>query len=146
MTRASERRLAASLFNRAWDLLAQGRRSPDEKEEMLRTAHASAYHWYRIGTSRNFSIAEWQLSRVYSVLRRPEPALHHGERSLRLAKQGRLAPFYVAYGHEALARAYSIARERALRDRHLREARRLVGKVREPAARRLLEADLLTIR
>lgn len=146
LTRVSERKLAASLFNHAWDLLAQKRRSADENEEMLRTAHASAYHWYRVGTARNLSIAEWQLSRVYSVLRRPEPALHHAERSLRLAKRARLAPFYVAYGHEGLSRAYAVAGATTSRDRHLRVARRLTANVRDPDDRRMLEEDLLTIR
>lgn len=145
LSRAAERKLAGSLFNRTWDLLAQKRRTPEENEELVRTAHASAYHWYRVGTARNFSIAEWQLSRVYSVVGRPEPALHHAERSLRFATRARLASFYVAYGHEALARAHSIARAGRLRDVHLGEARRLAAKVRGEDDRRMLEEDLATI-
>ncbi len=138
--------MAGSLFNRTWDLLALKRRSLEQDEELVRAAHASAYHWYRVGTPRNFSIAEWQLSRVYSVLRQPVPALHHAERSLRFARRARLAPFYVAYGHEALARAYSIAQARRLKDRHVRAARRLVPKIRDADDRRMLEEDLDTLR
>ncbi len=146
LSRAAERELAGRLFNRTWDLLAQKPRSSEQEEELVRAAHASAYHWYRVGTPRNFSIAEWQLSRVYSVLRQPALALHHAERSLRFARRARLAPFYVAYGHEALARAYSIARDRRRRDRHVREARRLVPKIRDDDDRRMLEEDLDTLR
>lgn len=143
---AAERRLAASLFNRTWDLLAQRRRSTEEDEELLRTAYASTYHWYRVGTPRNLSIAEWQLSRVHSVLGQAVPAVRHAERSLRIAQRARLAPFYVAYGHEALARAHSIARAGPLRDRHLRAARRLAVKVRDADDRRMLDEDLATVR
>lgn len=146
MTRAAERKLAASLFNRTWDLLARERRSAEENEHLLYTAHASAYHWYQVGTPLNFAISEWQLARVYAVLGRAEPALHHAERSLRLARRAHLAPFYVAYGHEAIARAYALLGRGALRERHLRAARRLVGKVRDADDRRMLEEDLETIR
>lgn len=145
LSRTAERKLAASLFNRTWDLLAQTRRSPEEDEELLHAAHASTYHWYRVGTARNLSIAEWQLARVYAVLRRPDAAVHHAERSLRFARRAHLAPFYVAYGHEALARAYAIARAVSSRNRHLREARRLGAKIRDADDRRMLDEDLATI-
>ncbi len=144
--RVLERKLAGALFNRTWDLLTQQRRTREDDQELLRTAFASAYHWYRVGNARNFSIAEWQLARVYAALRRPEPAVVHAERSLRYAKRAHLAPFYVAYGHEGLARAYSISGAARPRDSHLREARRLASKVRDREARRALEADLATIR
>ncbi len=145
LSRAAERKLAGSLFNKSWDILARKRRSKEEDEELVRTAHASAYHWYNVGNARNFSIAEWQLSRVYSELRQAELALHHAERSLDLARRARLATFYIAYGHEALARAYSTAGAVVPRDRHMREARRLASKVRDPDDRRMLEEDLATI-
>ncbi len=144
--RAGERRLAAALFNRTWDLLSQKRRSGEEDEELVRTAHASTYHWYRVGTLRNLSIAEWQLSRVYSMLGEAHPALHHAERSLRLANRAHLAPFYTAYAHEALARAHSVAGSEAMRKRHLRAARHLAARIRNVDDRRMLEEDLATIR
>ena len=143
--RAAERKLAASLFNRTWDLLVKKRRSAEENDQLLHAAHASTYHWYRVGTARNFSIAEWQLSRVYAVLRDPDRARHHAERALELARAAHLAPFYVAYGHEALARAHAVAGERALTDRQLRQARRLAVSIRDAHARRLLEDDLASV-
>lgn len=113
---------------------------------MLHSAHASALHWTRVGTARHVSIGEWQVSRVYAVLRRSEPALHHAARSLAIANRSRLAPFYVAYGHEAMARAHGVAGHARPRDRHLRAARRLVPKVRDADDRRMLLEDLATVR
>ncbi len=146
LSRAAERELATYLFNRTWDLLVARGRSRDEDDEMVRTAHASRYHWAIVGRPRNHSIAEWQLSRVYAALGQGGPATQHGQRALEIAVRGRLAPFYVAYGHEALARAAAIVGDRSVRDAEIRKAARLVPRVRSAEARRLLEDDLATIR
>ena len=41
---AEHRRLAAQCFNGAWDMI-EADRTPENDEEMLRRAYASAYHW-----------------------------------------------------------------------------------------------------
>jgi hypothetical protein len=146
LNRATERRLAAYLFNRTWEYLVKKRRTPEEEETMLHLAHASRYHWGVIGRPRNRSIAEWQLSRVYSALGRAEPATVHGGRALDIAIRSRLSPFYVAYGHEALARAAAVARDRERKNTELRRARALLARIREARERTLLEEDLATIR
>jgi hypothetical protein len=46
---ATERQLAAALFNRIWALLEQEARSEAEEAEMIHAAHTSTYHWMRIG-------------------------------------------------------------------------------------------------
>ena len=112
---------------------------------MLHAAHASRYHWGRVGLPVNLSVGEWQLSRVYSVLRRPEPAVHHGQRALAIARWAHLGNFYIAYAHEALARALAIAGRPKERDRHVAVARRLSPRIRDPDDRRMLSEDLATI-
>jgi hypothetical protein len=141
----THRRLAKELFNRTWDLLGKKRRTRAEDDEMMHTAHASRYHWSVVGRPLNDSIAEWQLSRVYSVLGRAEPAAYHGRRALEIARRYRLAPFYVAYGHEALARAAAVSGNRPARDSELRKAGRLVARIRSRDDRRMLEDDLATV-
>ena len=42
---------------------------------MLHAAHASRFHWGEVGEPVNFARGEWQISRVYAVLGRPEPAI-----------------------------------------------------------------------
>ena len=109
ISRAVHRRIGGDLFNYTWTLLARSDRAPGEDDEMLHAAHASRFHWGHAGTPLNLSVGEWQISRVYAVLERSEPALHHARRALEIARQGRLGPFYRAYAHEALARAAAVA-------------------------------------
>ncbi len=54
-----------------------------------------------------------QVSRVYSVLRRGEPALHHAGRSLALCEQHGIGDFDLAFAYEALSRAHMVARDAA---------------------------------
>ena len=145
LSRSQHRKVGADLFNYTWSLLDRKKRTRDEDDEMLHAAHASRYHWGHAGTALNRSIAEWQISRVYAVLGRGEPALHHGRRSLEIARKNRLGRFYVAYAYEAMARASAVAGEARARDRYLREARRIGASVRDRDDRRMLLAALATI-
>ena len=122
-------------------------RTPDEDEEMLHAAHASRYHWIRAGTRVNAARGEWQCSRVYAVLGRPEPALHHARRCLELCESvvDDLDEFDLPFAYEALARAHAVAGDEG-------EARHWIARARDAGAaisdeddRALLEADLETI-
>jgi len=143
--RKQHRAVGAFLFNYTWSLLDRTGRSAEEDEELLHAAHASRFHWSRVGTTRNTSIGEWQLARVYTVLGRAEPALHHAERCLEITRRGRLGRFYRAYAYEALARASAVARKPRDRERFLREAKRLGASIRDRDDRRMLLEDLATI-
>jgi len=145
LSKADHRKIGGDLFNHTWALLDKKRRSAAEIDEMIHAAHASRYHWSRGGTPLNFSIGEWQLSRVYAVLGRPEPALYHGHRALEITRRNHLGRFYLAYAYEALARAASVAGQHQARNRYLREARRIGATVRDRDDRRMLLEDLTTI-
>jgi hypothetical protein len=76
---------------------------------MIHTAHASAYHWLKAGgTAVNEARSQWQISRVYAVLGMGELALAHASRSLALCRQYAIDGFDLAFGYEAVARAYSV--------------------------------------
>jgi hypothetical protein len=145
LTRAQHRKIGGDLFNYTWSLLDKKRRSQSDIDEMIHAAHASRFHWSRGGTPLNLSIGEWQLSRVYAVLGRAEPAFYHGRRALEIARRNRLGRFYHAYAFEALARAAAVAGQRRARNRYLREARRIGTTVRDRDDRRMLLEDLATI-
>ncbi len=81
----SERQLAADLFNLVWTLLEQTGRTTEDDDRMVHAAHASRYHWGQVGGPEQLAIGEWQCARVYSVLGRAEPALHHARRCLEIA-------------------------------------------------------------
>jgi hypothetical protein len=140
------RALAVVLFNRTWELLDQESRSYAENAEMLTAAFTSRYHWLQVGEPRNFSISDWQVSRVAAVLGFADLAAEYGRRSLDVAVSAGLGPFYTAYAHEALARAAGLAGNRELKNEHLDAAFELLAEVREASERDLLAPDLDELR
>lgn len=84
----AHRRLAVSLFNRSWELLALQRTVPED-DELIHTVHASAHHWRACGgAAANLARGENQCARVYAALGRGEPAVHHAQRCLALVEAG----------------------------------------------------------
>ena len=138
----TERGLAASLFNLVWDLLDLPSRTPDEDELMANAAHASLYHWVRVGEPVNEARGEWQVSRVYSVLRRGEPALHHAHRSLALCEQHGIGDFDLAFAFEALSRAHMVAGDATEASRLAAVARTAADRIAEEEDRQIFLCDL----
>jgi hypothetical protein len=140
-----ERRLAAALFNGTWQLLERPERTRAEDDEMLHMAHASRHHWGAVGTPVNLARGEWQCSRVYAVLDRPEPCLHHAQRVLDLCTEHGMGDFDLAFAYEALARAHAIAgdadRARACTEQALAAAEAIT----EDEDRELILSDLESI-
>ena len=99
------RTLAASLFNRTWDLLELDSRTTEQDEEMVHAAHASRHHWGQVGEPINLARGDWQIARVYAELGRGEPALHHARRYLECCEADEHGPFDLAFAHEGMARA-----------------------------------------
>ena len=147
MTPEEERQLAVDLFNRAWTLMETGERTEEQDDELINTAHASAYHWTQVGTPANRARSEWQLSRAYTVLDRPEPALHHARRCLAYCEENpeAIEDWDLPYAHEALARAHALAGEADVAGRHAAAARELAAGVAGAEDREHLEADLGTL-
>jgi lipopolysaccharide biosynthesis regulator YciM len=141
---SSERELGIELFNKTWALLESAERDPDE---LVHCAHASAYHWMQVGTVANRARSEWQCSRVYAVLGRPEPALHHARRCLELCESApdEIEEFDLPFAYEALARAYAVAGNEDETREWLARARAAGEKIVDEDDRVLLESDLSTI-
>jgi tetratricopeptide (TPR) repeat protein len=143
---ATQRQLAADLFNRAWKLLEKPDRTQSEDDELLHCAHASRYHWIGAGTQINAARGEWQCSRVYAVLGRAEPALHHARRCLELAETAPdAAPWDVPFAYEALARAYAVAGDEDEARQWLAKAREAAEAIEREGDRKLLLSDLETV-
>jgi hypothetical protein len=141
-----ERKLAVDLFNRAWELMERPTRSAAEDDELLHSAHASRYHWIAAGTTINAARGEWQCSRVYAVLGRSEPALHHARRCLELVREADDAEDWdEPFAHEALARANALAGEASAARRELELAREGAQCVADEDDRELLLKALETI-
>jgi hypothetical protein len=137
-----ERQLAASLFNHVWDLLEKQDRTASEDDEMMHAAHASRYHWGVVGEPVHWARGEWQCSRVYAVLGRFEPALHHAGRCLELATRYGLGPFDVGAAHEAIARSYQVMGDTEKTAEHVALGRAESAQIADAADRAILDHDL----
>lgn len=145
MEGVDHRKLGIELFNFTWTLIDKKERSRDDEDEMVHAAHASRFHWGKVGKPVNLARGEWQISRVYSILRRGEPALHHARRTLAICEENGIGDFDIAFAHEALARAHAVSGSPDEARRRLALARELTAKVADEEDRKILEADLATI-
>ena len=139
------RKQAASLFNQVWRLLEKTRRTPAEDDEMIHAAHASRYHWGIVGKPAQVAIGEWQVSHVYAVLRRSEPATYHARHCLAVCREHHLRDFPLAFAYEALARAAAVAGKSSDRDGFIRRARAAANGIENEEDRKLVLSDLATI-
>jgi len=147
LDRETHRQLGVDLFNKTWTLMEKESRSVEEDDEMIHCAHASAYHWMHVGTAANRARSEWQCSRMYTVLGRAEPALHHARRSLEICESepAALEDWDLPFAYEALARADAVAGDSVEMSRSLEQARALGAAIVDDDDRALIEADLATI-
>jgi DNA-binding transcriptional MerR regulator len=143
----TRRKMAADLFNHVWTLLETPNRTPEQDDEMLHATHASRFHWGEAGVGEPVNLArgEWQVSRVYAVLGRAEPALWHGRRCLSLVEQHGLSQFDVGAASEAIARAYLTAGDLAKVAAWKARAVALLDRIEDVDDREILEGDLATL-
>ncbi|HEV2377134.1 MAG TPA: hypothetical protein VGS19_33840 [Streptosporangiaceae bacterium] len=139
--------LGAQLFNETWRLLEQQGRARVDDDRLVHTAHASRYHWGEAAgvTPTHLARGEWLISRVYSVLGRPEPAVHHARRVLDLCQENSIKGFDLAFGYEALARAHAVAGDPSQARGYTDQALAAARDITEDEERDLVLADLETI-
>jgi hypothetical protein len=115
-TKASEeaaawhRRFAAASNNRAWDLSEQTR-NPAEDEEMLNAAHASAWHWAKVGSELNRMRATMLLAEVHAQLGFGDSAMAYAEKMRTYFLGMQSAASEIAFAHVVHAHAASAAGE-----------------------------------
>ncbi|MCH2160767.1 MAG: hypothetical protein MK085_02720 [Phycisphaerales bacterium] len=140
------RTLAASLFNRTWDLLELDSRTTEQDEEMVHAAHASRHHWGQVGKPINLARGDWQIARVYAELGRGEPALHHARRCLAACEADGHGPFDLGFAHEGLARAFVANHDRDGAVKHLDLALKTSEEISDEKDRAWLKTNLDEIR
>lgn len=139
------RKTAVNLFNEVWDLMEKPDRTSEEDYQMIHKAHASRFHWGEIGEPVNFTRGEWQISRVYAVLRRVEPCLVHAKRNLDIVLEHDIKDFDLAFAYEALARAYSLSGDNEAKEKYLHLAKEASTQIAKDPDRNVVLADLETI-
>jgi hypothetical protein len=138
----AHRHFAAECFNRAWDLIEQQDRTPEDDRLMIALSQASIFHWLNRSdcTPERLSIGFWQASRIQAILGRSDEARRHAETSLNYSRS--LAPFYIGYAYEALARAEVVAGDLRAAAAHLRHARLHAEGIENTDHRTMLLKDL----
>jgi hypothetical protein len=136
---------AVGLFNLTWSLLDKKDRTKEEDDKMIHAAHASRFHWGEIGTPLHFERGEWQISRVYSVLKRSEPALYHANRCLEICKESSIGDFDIAFAYEAIARAHAVAGQKAECKKYIELAKIAGDHIKEKGDKDYFFTELKTI-
>ena len=141
----NDRQLGVDLFNEVWRLME----TREDDERMLHAAHASAYHWAEAPECepKNRARSEWLCSRVYAVLGRGEPALHHAHRCAAIceAHPENIEDWDLPFAYEALARAHAVAGNAEDARACSETARALGEKIADPEDREHFSEALATI-
>jgi hypothetical protein len=139
---AAHKYFASDCFNKAWDLIEKLQRTPEEDRLMVTLNQASLFHWMNRAdcTSENLSVGFWQASRIQALLGRADEARRLAETCLSYSDS--LAPFYVGYAYEALARAEFMAGDSAKGQEHLHSAKRHAANVENKSHKDMLLKDL----
>ena len=136
------KKFAVECNNEVWGLLSKESRTDQEDEGMIIAAHASHYHWCRIGEPINKQRGYWLISHVYAVLNMPDQALHHAEKCLSLTEEHGFIDFDLAYAYEAMARANAAADNRQEAVKYLKLAREAGKKIKAEGDRKYFTNDL----
>lgn len=139
------KKLAVDLFNLVWSLMDKKERTKEEDDKMVHAVHASRFHWGEIGKPVHFERGEWQISRVYAVLNRPQPALYHAKRCLEICKENNIGDWDIAFAYEAMARAYAVAGEKTESEKYMKLAKEAGEQIKEKEDKDLFISDLKTV-
>jgi hypothetical protein len=135
----SHHKMGIQYFNQTWDLMEKKNRTIEENDLMIHTAHASRYHWGVVVMSGKFDKAgpenlergEWQISRMYTILNRHEPALFHAQRCLDICKENNIGDWDLAFAYEAMARAYVIVQNEEETKKYLKLGKEAGEKIKK---------------
>jgi DNA-binding transcriptional MerR regulator len=145
---ATQRQLGVDLYNSTWALLEKPDRTAVETDELIHRAHASRWHWARVGADVNLARGEWLCSRVYATLGRGEPALWHARRCVEineaLPAEARES-WDLPAAYEAMARASVVAGDSASGALWKAKATTALADISDTDDRMPIEQDLATL-
>ncbi len=142
----AHRFFAADFFNKCWDLIDKKNRTPDEDLQMIHLAHASRAHWEAVGNPVNHAVGEWQISRVYAILNRPQEALYYAQACLNICQKNNITGFNLGFAYEALARTEFLLGNVAKADEYIALGKKAAVEVEIVEDREYLLGDLNSIK
>ena len=133
-------------FNYTWELIEKEEKTENDILAMKHTAHAALYHWSQRAecTDQNLSIGYWQLSRVYALAEEGKNAVRYGEKCLQYSKMYGVAPVFLGYAYEALARGYALMKNNEKKNLYLDKTQEIAQTLQDEEREQLL-GDLATI-
>lgn len=142
---AAHRQFSIVCFNAAWKYLEKEPLELSEMDELLSLAHASLWHWKQRDDCKpeNISVGCWQISRAWAKVGSVRAGRLWARRCLEVSDG--LAPFYLGYAYEALARAEALGGHETKARQCLNQARALADEVTDEDSRNLLLQDLDSI-
>ena len=143
----THRALGIGLYNETWRLLGVEQRTPDQDDELLHAAHASAHHWRQVSAGVERARAEWLCSRVNAALGHGAAAVHHARRCLDLLAAGPAGreDWDAAAACEAMARALTVAGDAAGVAGWRARTIAALDAIADPEDRAVIEQDLATL-
>jgi DNA-binding transcriptional MerR regulator len=145
---AAQRQLGVDLYNSTWTLIEKPNRTAAETDEMIHRAHASRWHWGRVGEPVNFARGEWLCSRVYATLGRGEPALWHARRCVEINEGAAVdtrESWDLPAAYEAMARASFAAGDPASGALWKAKAVAALDAIEDPDDREPIAQDIATL-
>lgn len=136
------KKIAVETNNQIWPVLDAENPTEAELEKALHMAYASRYHWSEIGTAVNAVRAEYMIARVYSAMKRGEPALFHARRCLDIAKESDIEDWDLAFAYEVMARAYSVAGNKTECKKYHELAQNAINEVKGPEDKKICQGEL----
>lgn len=127
--------------NRAWDLASSPELTDVERQELLFSACAAAFHWSKVGQPVNGMRAEMLLAHTHSLLGPCQEALQYARSCLNFCEQNDCQDWDLAFAHLEMALAGSVVGDTELFARHRAAAAELGGKVEDEEERKIFAAE-----
>jgi hypothetical protein len=136
---------AVEAFNRAWDLIDQPKRSPEQEQELLQLAFTSRWHWGRIGGAEQIATGDWQVALAASRIGMADLALRFAASGLAVGEANGFRGWRLASLHEGMARACAGAGDEAGYEHHRDACTAALAEEPDPSNRELIESQLGSI-
>jgi len=136
------KKMATETHNAIWPMLDKVNPTSQELEDAVHMAHASRFHWSKVGQPINLARADYIISRVCSAMGRPEPAIYHAMRCLEITQQTDIGDWDLAFAYESLTHAYATAGDRQQYENYLRMTKDAIAAIRDDEDKRTVQAEL----
>jgi len=136
------KKMAVETNNGIWPVLDAEKPNREQLEEAMHMAHASRFHWGKVGSAVNLARADYMISRVYCAMGRGEPALFHARRCLEICEENGIGDFDLAFAYEVIARAYGAAGSQGKCKKYRGLAQEAIDEVEKDEDRKICQGEL----